>query len=457
MGDSRGNARLLRLSLLSALGIVPLACEDDAAPRPCEQPTPLGNGYERCANGSVHRKEIGVCGDRPPSDEGFAGASVADDCARDSDCSEKPYGYCLLSAPDFTTFCFYGCRSDSDCGAGSVCVCGNPPRCAPATCRSDVDCGEGLRCQVYDKSGGCDSPALACTSADDTCSSDTDCAPGGCEHDGSKFVCRAFHCAVGRPFLVSTEARMAPLRERDDWAAAVAFGAQRLEVRQRAAAAEAWARVGQLEHASVAAFARFALQLLQLGAPPDLVERTTRAMADETRHARLAFGIASALAGVRLGPGELDVAGSLRESSLLDVTRLAFEEGCIGETSAALEARAAAALAAEPALQETLARIADDESEHAELAWRFVAWALAQAPGPVAALLKVELARAVHRPTPVGMPAAGELALASLGILPAAERERLKTATFEEIVRPCTLALLERAAGKLAEIQVLSA
>ena len=144
----------------------------------------------------------------------------------------------------------------------------------------------------------------------------------------------------------------------------------------------------------MAAFARFALQLLQLGAPPELVERTTAAMADETRHARLAFGIASAYAGEALGPGPLDIERSLDETSLVDVVRLVVREGCVGETVAALEAREAAehALESDPG-RDCLRGVADDETRHAELAWRFVAWALEQAPAGGSGLLEQELGR----------------------------------------------------------------
>jgi len=59
----------------------------------------------------------------------------------------------------------------------------------------------------------------------------------------------------------------------------------------------------QLEHASIAAFARFSLQLLSLGAPAGLIDDCTRALGDETAHARLCFQLASAYAGRAIGSG----------------------------------------------------------------------------------------------------------------------------------------------------------
>ena len=65
-----------------------------------------------------------------------------------------------------------------------------------------------------------------------------------------------------------------------------------------------------MEHASVAAFARFTLHLMSLGAPAALVERSNAALADETLHAKLAFAIASGYAGRAIGPGPLAIDGA---------------------------------------------------------------------------------------------------------------------------------------------------
>jgi hypothetical protein len=152
---------------------------------------------------------------------------------------------------------------------------------------------------------------------------------------------------------------------------------------ERSQLARHWARLGQMEHASIAAFARFSLQLLSLGAPPELVDDCTRALADETAHTQLCFQLASAYAGHALGPGPLDISDSLAVTTLTDIVDLVILEGCFGETSAALEALEAAELAADPVIRAAYARIAADEQRHAELAFRFVRWALACEPHAV--------------------------------------------------------------------------
>jgi hypothetical protein len=131
-----------------------------------------------------------------------------------------------------------------------------------------------------------------------------------------------------------------------------------------------------MEHASIAAFARFSLQLLALGAPPELVDACTQALGDETTHTKLCFALASAYAGHAIGPGPLDVAGSLDVTSLADIVDLVIAEGCFGETSAALDALSAAETATDPVIAAVYSQIAHDEQRHAELAFRFVRWAL---------------------------------------------------------------------------------
>ena len=181
----------------------------------------------------------------------------------------------------------------------------------------------------------------------------------------------------GRPFLIAEAPRMAAIEMRADWLdATLSPDTSRLSPLERAELAAHWARLGQMEHASIAAFARFNLQLLSLGAPSELVEACNRALADETAHARACFALASAYGGTALGPARLDIEHCFEDNSLLAIAKLVLREGCLGETVASLEALAAAEAASDPAVKRALTRIASDELEHAELAFKFLRWAL---------------------------------------------------------------------------------
>jgi hypothetical protein len=423
----------------------------------CLNPMPVGSGYEQCEGGPIHRPSIEECASSLPRAEKIAPPDGGN-CMTDADCVDMPHGYCSPGIQLPGMYCAYGCVKDAECPAGNICLCGDPVgRCVPATCTSDADCGAGLRCQSYDGSHGCGILSFACQTPNDTCQSDADCAGAYCDGSMGSFTCVMGGCAIGRPFLVEGEERVAPLCRRSDWSEAPGLSLDGLSSQLCQRAAQAWAHIGQMEHASVAAFARFALQLLQLAAPAELIERATQAMADETRHAQLAFGVASQYARAPLGPSVLDIERSLGGTSLVEVIELVVREGCIGETVAALEAREAAEHAADRCLAELLRVIADDELRHAELAWRFVSWALEQAPRQVASVLERELGRADSACAPDPAASAAELELLRHGIPHGALRQELRRAAFRDVIAPCAGALLARAAQRMPEKAVLSA
>lgn len=140
--------------------------------------------------------------------------------------------------------------------------------------------------------------------------------------------------------------------------------------------AAAWAREATMEHASIASFARFTFELLAVGAPADLLLQAQEAARDEVEHAKACFTIASRFAGKNLGPGPLDISGAQASRDLTAIVAAAVKEGCVGETLSALLAEARSEATADPSIRGVLAKIAQDEGRHAELAWRFVGWAI---------------------------------------------------------------------------------
>ncbi len=179
----------------------------------------------------------------------------------------------------------------------------------------------------------------------------------------------------GRPFLVQRQRRQAGPAPRADWRAELCPAPVPETV--RAAVVARWVAAGRAEHASVASFARFSMALLHHGAPADLVRDAHAAALDEVRHTEACFALASAIGGAPVGPGALDVSGSLAgELGLAQMTRTLVAEGCVGETLAALEAAEAARRALDPVVRRVLEGVADDEARHAALAWRTLLWLL---------------------------------------------------------------------------------
>jgi hypothetical protein len=279
-----------------------------------------------------------------------------------------------------------------------------------------------------------------------------------CSRDQSgRHLCSRNYCAIGRPFLVRGKERLAGRTARSDWAArSVAPDTRGIPAAQRARLAERWTCIGLMEHASIAAFARFTLHLLALGAPPELVLAAEAAIADETTHAQLAFALASAYGGAPVGPAALALDGAMDGFELASFVMTLLYEGCIGETVAAIEAREALDHACDPAVREVLAIIADDEQRHAELAWRTLAWLIGQGRVPRNIVNEV-LARALDDVADARRTESTESDLLHHGIVGDGRRCKLRRAAIERVIAPCARALLEPVAKRRSSKCVASA
>jgi hypothetical protein len=260
------------------------------------------------------------------------------------------------------------------------------------------------------------------------------------------------HWHTGRALEVGGASRVAKAIVRDDWSCAEdvaeAHADDSLDEVDRATLAQAWAADGLLEHASVASFSRFALELLALGAPRSLLMGAHQAALDEVEHARECFELASRYAGRALGPGRLLLDGVAPRCDLFAATAAAIREGCIGETEAALLAQAQLEGATDPQVRRTLERIARDEADHAALAWRFVAWALSTGGPEARQAIEAELASYAAR-TESGTTARSEITSEARvgrwrahGRLSSDQIERVRRAAHTDVIAPCARALL---------------
>jgi hypothetical protein len=224
---------------------------------------------------------------------------------------------------------------------------------------------------------------------------------------------------------------------RDDWRGLKARSELLPEAVRRTIASH-WTRAAQMEHASVAAFSRFSLQLLAVAAPPSLIEDTHRAALDEIKHAELCFSLAAIYAGQGVGPGPLPVdERALTGWDLQSIAVGTVEEGCVGETIAALEAKAAAQLAQDETVRAVQLRIYEDESRHAELAWRFVRWAAELGGAPVQAALCDAFERTIARfEGAAPLESIHEQRLEAHGILSERRKQVLRAQIMKEVVRP---------------------
>ena len=267
--------------------------------------------------------------------------------------------------------------------------------------------------------------------------------------------CCYWYCTgacCGRPLVVDGETRVAALVASADWlgvhAAQMPMPVQEptLTSAQVAALADAWRRDGLDEHAAIASFQRFGLELAACGAPADLVRAAATAVRDEVGHAELCFGVAQRLDGRALGPGALDLRG-MTVRDLAEAAAAAVREGCVGETLAAAQAAATARTTRDAGLRAALRAVAEDEANHAELAWRFVAWAWRQGEPAVQSAVRTAFADATREPPydpgrDTGLAGVPDSARMAWGRLPAGGADRIAAAVLAEVVRPCAARLL---------------
>lgn len=254
-------------------------------------------------------------------------------------------------------------------------------------------------------------------------------------------------CPGGRAFRDDRgDAVVAGSGRRRDWAPPFAFEAGSLDAAARAALAEHWTREALYEHASIASFAQLTLDLLAFGAPPALVASAQRAGLDEVEHAKSAFSLAAAYGGEPVGPTALAVT-PCAAVSLAHLARTTFIDACVGESVASAYLADRARTASDVELRALFATMADDEERHAELAWRIVAWALAEGGAEVAAALREsadEVAAELAELDALGE--AGEATSATI----------LRAAVLREIALPCASALLEKTPRSTREAEAPS-
>lgn len=253
-------------------------------------------------------------------------------------------------------------------------------------------------------------------------------------------------CDYGRPYLEGGVPRVAAIvDEAHGWVKALGPDVHDLTDAERAILTARWTAAALDEHAAVVAFHRVALDLLAAGAPADLVDDTCQAARDEVHHARLGFGLAGAYAGHTVAPGRFPFQAPIEPSGdLVAIAVAAAREGCVGETVATLLAMTAAERAGDPAVRAVLARIAEDEVRHSQLAWRTVGWALSAGGAPVRAAVAEVFAEVAR--LGVAVPLRGEAEdsarLAHHGLLDAAESRAVAARAVGRVILPMARRLL---------------
>lgn len=248
----------------------------------------------------------------------------------------------------------------------------------------------------------------------------------------------------GRPLVVAEAVVATRHVARGDWGdGALRPAVASLDPVRRAALTRFWLDNARSEHSAVAGFAKLVLDLLAVGAPAELVHRAQIGLADELRHARACWALASAYDGRAWGPDGL-ASPPLPLAGVVELAVATAREGCVGETIAAHLAAVMAERASDPAVVAVLRDIAREEAEHAELSWAVLQWCLAQGGDDVRDAVAAVFAEAPRIPADgVGR----DPLLEAHGLLADDEKAAICTAAHREVVGALAGAVLSRAAA----------
>jgi hypothetical protein len=131
-----------------------------------------------------------------------------------------------------------------------------------------------------------------------------------------------------------------------------------------------FAGLARLEAAAIDAFDKLRDDLVEHGAPAELVSAAERSRGEEISHARTMTRLAK-----RHGSVPAKVERTPRRSRrLAEIARENVVEGCVRETFGALVAAWQADRAADPEIAGALREIAQDELRHAALSWAIARW-----------------------------------------------------------------------------------
>lgn len=436
-------------------------------PIDCPNPTPImqvgtdgsvPTGFVDCGNGIIHRESAEACLDKfVPSDEPIAACDVeGSTCQADTDCTDGVQGKCSFEQD--ACGCTYGCETDADCGEGQFCACAGDDSpslipdfqnvCVPINdCTIDVDCGENSFCGFSQALDACFAVyELGCFTPDDECRTDEDCDVGECvpggSSDGAGWGCYVSEATCGRPFVVEGQVRRAETTARGDWVMTQGLTST-ISASMREVLATHWETAGAMEHASVASFAQFAMDLMALGAPPQLLVDASQAMRDEVDHAQRCYALASRYRGHNVGPGPLDTSHPRTEQIDLEAfAEAVIVEGCIGETLAAIEAGHAARVSTDVAVKRALEVIAVDEERHAQLGWKTLQWILGEATPTQRERIEAILWRAIAHAERVRPWSPAYDAMSEHGVLGHQGAQALALQSLRQVVKPCAQALV---------------
>lgn len=144
-----------------------------------------------------------------------------------------------------------------------------------------------------------------------------------------------------------------------------------------------WLRRIEAEYGSAALTQHLTLWLMQIGASPDLIYQGLRIARDEMDHAKLSHDTYLAAGGTqtpRLLRERLGLKRSERDPLEHDVTRVAVNSFCLGETAAVRLFKSLRQRCTVPVARKVLDRVLRDEVRHRDFGWTLIEWLIQSSP-----------------------------------------------------------------------------
>jgi hypothetical protein len=265
------------------------------------------------------------------------------------------------------------------------------------------------------------------------------------QKNGAETCCfHWFEYCSGRPLMTEQGPLIAPTQPGSSWETPAAEPARLVTGPLAQHLRDCWIRDAQMEHASVAAFARTTLELMGVGAPSHILAKCQRAALDEIDHAQRCFILAARYGGTAMQPGPLPPVAP-RECDLAQLASNTLREGCFAETIAALAATRAARRCQVVEVRESLEKIAADEEGHAALAWEILHFALERGGDKVARAIELaaqDLSRQILEAGDADPGEASSEALAFHGRLTTAEHARVASEAWTRVILPLLASLV---------------
>jgi len=182
----------------------------------------------------------------------------------------------------------------------------------------------------------------------------------------------------GRPFRIKGRPVVSKVSNSSEWSTCEIKTCVDLDLESRRALEAVWLDSASKEHASVPAFSKLSLQLIAMGAPPELIAKVFTAGSQEITHAKLCFSVAASLSGRPWSPNPMpQILGEKSGfESLEDLILECFVDGCLMEALSAAHAQASSQLAVDTDVKHVFSVIAEDENFHAELSWEILKFLL---------------------------------------------------------------------------------